>query len=312
MGDDCKMKKKIIFVILVNILFLSMSMKLGSIASIDHVSGIEIWISHGSNDDIDFQDIHVELMVLKSDFIESQTYASISEAYKALYPNYQNYTHLENDDEISYLAFIKGTTMSRYENEFFYMNEYLHENEITYLRLVVFSTDGTILARSKLFLHHDMDDVSSPHVIYEIDFDNLEFYQSTRNEFNGAFIALGLLLWLVSIAFLLVFMASMIWGVKTVLSSYLEIKYKKPVFTMIFDAVYINLGTIFIYMINFRNLVHGAFNTIFLASFTFFTWNFINFFLLIKKETRGKYWIIVAITQTIVGLIIWLIMRTSL
>jgi hypothetical protein len=311
MGDHMKIKKVTIFILLISTVFIFLNLRLESNASIDMERGITIVIGYDSNDGIDIEDIHVELMVLKSDFNEYQTYSSISEEYKAIYPNYESYTHLEDDNEMSYLAFVQGTIISESGNVIFYNNEFRAEDSITYLRLIMFKTDGTILATSQLFLHNDPNQDSYYSRSYEIDYANLEFFQLGPTETIGVFAALFFLLMIVAAAFLLVFMGALIWLIKTGLSSLLEIKYKKPIGTMIFDSLYIILGVFLIYFVYIRRLLSTWQIAVLWITLLFLVWNLINFFFLAQKDTRKKYWIILVVTLIISGLFAWLIISQS-
>jgi len=301
-----------IFFILLSVTFFAYSTNLESNASIDYQPVITITISYAFDDeDIDIEDIHVELMVLKSDFNEFQTLSQISEDYKGYYPNYENYTHLENDDEMSYLAYVHGTSTSKYQNIIYYSNEYGAEDSITYLRLIMFKTDGTILATSQLFLHNEPNQDSYYSSSYEINYANLEFFQLRPAEFNGVFAALFFLFMIVVAAFLLVVMGALIWLIKTGLSSMFEIKYKKPIGTMIFDSLYIILGVFLIYFVYIRRLLSTWQIAVLWTTLIFLVWNLINFFFLAQKDTRKKYWIILAITQIISGIFVWFIIAQS-
>ena len=303
MGDHMKLKKILTFIILIAASIFFLSLKFESIASIDRSPDIYIQIIGSSN-----SDIHVELMVLKTDFNEDQIYDTISLNYRQHYPNYLDYSHLEDGDEVSYLAYIDGAYLDRSDNEITYTNYQGFEYQVTHIRLVMFTSEGEILAKSDLYEHSNYGS-SNTWYIYKADFDNYTFIQQEEQfDLSTIFTFLALVTIFFSVI-IITLIGGTLWIIKMMLSSLLEVKYKYPEKTIIFDILYIISGSIIIFIFHYKYLDQSLLNTIYLSSFIVFIWNVINFFILIKKENRKKYLFVAIILHIVIGLIVWFSLR---
>ncbi|MDO9629042.1 MAG: hypothetical protein Q7I99_03995 [Acholeplasmataceae bacterium] len=296
------MKKPLIFIILFCIVFISFSINLNSQASIDGEPGINIYIVKSSNNNIEYEDIHIEIMVLKSDFSTSQISPTITDVYKELHPNYLNYSHLEDDTEISYLAHIKETRLNRGENEISFINDYGVQNNITYLRLVMFTSDGNILARSALYEHISYYSGSGSMDVYHANFDNHTFSQSIQDSLSQSINKL-IMYALLMIAGIFLGVVFLIWASKVGLSTLLKVKYKNPSTTRWIDAFYIFFGIALSLHFYGKVFNQALFSSVLVSTLIFLIWNAINFFALVERESRKKYLVLTVILYIIICLI---------
>jgi hypothetical protein len=305
-GGHMMIKRVTIFIILLSVTFFAFSLSFKSHAMYD-IPEIRIYISKASNSNIDYEDIHVELMVLKSDFNEIYINSTINESYMAYYPNYLNYTHLEDDTEISYFAYIDQSSISRYNDEISYSDTHWEIGSITYLRLIMFTSDGTILARSELYKHTDRYD-SGARDIYYANFDNHTFRQTVQDSITQSLIKLFLLSVLI---FGVIFIGTvfLIRGLKTRFSVLLKVEYKDLSKTRKIDVSFLFFGyalSAYFYIIVFNQAVV---NSILVATLIFLIWNAINYFTLVKKESRKKYLIVGIILYLIFSIIIFISLK---
>jgi len=296
-----------IFLILLNVIFFAFGISFKSQASIDVVSGINVYIIKSSNSYIDYEDIHVELMVLKSDFHDDYIMSTINEIYQMSYPNYLSYSHLEDDTEISYLAYIYNTFMYKESDKITYSDDYGFLESITYLRLVMFTSDGTILARSELYMHTDRYDSGSRDV-YHANFDNYTFSQTVQEGVGQSFEKLILFIFLIG-AGAFIGAVLVIWLAKVGLSALFKVKYIKQKNTKLTDILFIFFGLAIglhyhIKVFNREFLSSALFSTL-----IFLIWNATNYFTLVEKESRKKYLIVTLILYVFFSLLILIILK---
>ncbi len=270
------------FIILVVSAFFMMSIQINAVAWEDTLNGVPILLSNCFDGHLpDDPNIHVELMVLRSDFKESQINDVIRDSYQEYYPNYSMYTHLDSGDEISYFAYIKGASMRRNECVYEYAFYQDEATSITQVRLIMFNSEGEILSSSPLYVHIHPDHFSNIRGFYRADFENRSFSNDRVLTFNH---------WIIFELILLVFLVFVVTLVKFGLGIPLNIKYHYPILSWVIDFLIVMVSISFVYYLYYVPEIRELL-TLFFIVLGFLILQFvIGYFFLIKKESRDGIW----------------------
>ena len=281
----------VLFVLLMNF-FLLCSLKVNAMSWEDSLSGIPVIISNCLNNGSDEQDIHVELMVLKSDFSDDEISITINENYKNAYPEYASYTHLQTDDEISYYAYVKEAVMSRQGCAYEYATNPNHEKQINHVRFIIFRSDGEVLATSQLYEHVHPDHFSFVYGFYYADLNTYMFECDRTLVFN----MLLVILWIA-----LVILSFVIMLFKYGIGMILKIKYVHPILSWIIDLM-ITMSCVFLlYYLYHVPQVRYDLAMIGIMSIFFILQFLIGYFVTIRKESRKQLIILAFIIYVFVA-----------
>ncbi|MBU1094397.1 MAG: hypothetical protein KKH01_08045 [Firmicutes bacterium] len=284
-------RRLITIFILVMSFFLLGILKVNALSWEDSLGGIPVIITNCLSNGSDEQDIHVELMVLKSDFSNDELSTTINENYKNTYPEYASYTHLQTDDEISYYAYVKEASMSRYECAYEYATNLDHEKQITYVRFIIFTSDGEVLATSPQYEHVHADHFSVVDGFYYAD---LNAY-TIDNDRTLVFNMLLIILWIA-----LIFLSFAIILLKYGFGMMLKIKYVNPNLSWIIDVI-LTMSCVFLlyYLYNVPQIRYD-FTMIGIMTIFFLIQFLIGYFVAIKKESRNQLIILTFILYVLV------------
>jgi hypothetical protein len=289
------LQKATTFIVLfMNLLFI-ISIQVKAVAWENTLEGIPIIFSSCNPDTDDNPLVHVELMVLKSDFRADQISDTIREEYRTVYPTYASFSHLETADEISYFAYIQDATMNREDCAYEYARLNDHESQITSVRLIMFNHDGEVLSISQRYVHENPDHFNVIQGFYRADFENPSFSNDRFLRFNYwviiEWIVLGLLVFLITL-------------VKFGLGIPLRMKYEYPILSWVIDFVIVVIFTSLMYYLYYIPEIRQYWTLLGIVSISWVILFLLDYFLLVKKESRTSLWIHAIVFNILVALLL--------
>ena len=275
-----KFNKIFSFVIFLLGSFFMLGVKVNAVEEFFYSGDVNIYFSESLENEDDNHHVYIELMVLRSDFEDDQINNMISQEYKDRYPDYQNFTHLENGDEISYFAYIKGAHLYRNKMEFRFVDDYGYYKNITKIRMIIFDADGEVLATSELFDHVNQTRFHIVRGQYSASYDDLSFSNTRHHVFNGMWIVIWVLIFAISFFILLM---------KYLLEVIFGIRYKKFLKSLLFDSMVIFIGAYSMHFLN-ETFIPATLTSLLMMSISLFIlMNVFDVIYFINKKSRIKY-----------------------